>query len=292
MFTRNYRLLAYFVEVVNCGSIRGAARNLFVSAPVVSKALADLEANLNSTLLKRDKHELTLTSEGARVYAHALDMTQAAVNALASVDQPGNNVSGHLDINLPTELAAAWLPAVLEQYQQKHPAVTVEVTASDQTSEAQAQQQIVIRSEFALRQPQGYDGYFSMIPLCIACRPELIRNRKATMQRQLNSINFIGFSQSDRSNTLSAVEKKSGRDVTLHFAASTYVNNAQVIKEMALRGYGAAQLTEQSIIDDLAAGRLIKLGENYDFGYICQRMIFRDPYPSQAARAFRDLIIQ
>ena len=43
MFTRNYRLLAYFVEIVDCGSVRAAARRLFVSAPVVSKALADLD---------------------------------------------------------------------------------------------------------------------------------------------------------------------------------------------------------------------------------------------------------
>ena len=292
MFTRNYRLLAYFVEVVNCGSVRGAARNLFVSAPVVSKALADLEASLNTTLMIRDKHELSLTSEGAQVYTHALDMTQAAVNALSSASDPGEDFAGHLDINLPTELASTWLPSVLKRYSQRYPKVSIDVIASDQTSDKQQQEQIVIRSEFARRLPEQQDSYFSCLPLCIVCAPELIGQRKISLQRQLDSIAFIGFSQTDRSNTLNAIDKRSGHDVTLNFNTNTYVNNAQIIKEMALRGYGAGQLTEQSVVEELASGRLVKLGQDYEFGYICQRLIFRDQYPSPAARAFRDLVTE
>ena len=74
MFTRNYRLLAYFVEVVNCGSVRGAARNLFVSPPVVSKALADLEAEVNATLLQRGKRRLDLTAEGKVLCQNLLEV--------------------------------------------------------------------------------------------------------------------------------------------------------------------------------------------------------------------------
>lgn len=292
MFTRNYRLLAYFVEVVDCGSVRGAARNLFISAPVVSKALSDLEEGLNTTLLNREKNELTLTSEGAQVYAHALDMTQAAVNALSSVNDSGKDIDGHLDINLSTELASAWLPSVLKRFSAQYPEVTIEVIASDQTSGARQQHQIVIRSEFARRLPAEPGFYFNRFPLCIVCKPELIRRKQASLQQQLDSLPFIGFSQTDRSNTLSAVNKKTGRDVTLHFKASTYVNNAQVIKEMILRGYGAGQLTEQSIVDEIHSGRLFKLGPDHDFGYISQRLIFRDQYPSRAARAFRDFIVE
>ena len=156
----------------------------------------------------------------------------------------------------------------------------------------QQQQQIVIRSDFVRSLAVVPDGYFSFFPLCIVCVPELIPKRRISFQKQLDTIAFIGFSQTDRSNTLSAVDKRSGRDVTLSFKANTYVNNAQVIKEMILRGFGAGQLTEQSVVEELASGRLVKLGQHYDFGYIGQRLIFRDPYPSAAARAFRDLVTE
>lgn len=291
MFTRNYRLLAYFVEVVNCGSVRGAAANLFVSAPVVSKAIADLEESLNTTLLRREHRRVTLTPEGREVYTHALDMTQAAVTALGSVAATPETVSGHLEINLPTELASAWLPSVLQRFNRLYPEVSVEIFASDQTTEAhQQKQQIVIRSDFRTRRPAAGEAYFSSLPLCVACHPDLVGKPAADLQRQLAAVPFIGFSQTDKSNTLSALIKKTGREVTLSFNGNTYVNNAQVIKEMVLRGYGAGLLTRQSVQHELDRDQLTELGPGYSFGYICQRLIFRDKYPSAAARAFRDLV--
>ncbi len=293
MFTRNYRLLAYFVEVVDCGSVRAAARRLFVSAPVVSKALTDLEASLDATLLIRDRRQLRLTDAGRRVYQSAVTMTQAAVNALASVERTPAEIDGQLDINLPTELASAWLPEVLRRYRERHPGVSLEVVASDQIVPArERREQVIVRAEFVLHRSQADEAFFSLYPLCIVCAPELVGNRKAGFARQLGSIPFIGFSQTDRSNTLVAVERRSGRERLFAFDGNTYVNNAQVIKEMALRGYGAGQLTRRSVQSELAAGQLVELGTSYDFGYIGQRLIFRDPYPSAAARAFRDLVIE
>ena len=293
MFTRNYRLLAYFVEVVDSGSVRAAARRLFVSAPVVSKALTDLEASLETTLLIRDRRQLRMTDAGQRVYQSAVTMTQAAVNALASVERTPRDIDGRLEINLPTELASAWLPEVLRRYRERYPGVSLEVVASDQVVPArERREQVVVRADFLLRRSQADDDCFSLFPLCIVCAPELVRNPSAGFARQLASIPFIGFSQSDRSNTLVAVERRGDRERLFVFDGNTYVNNAQVIKEMALRGYGAGQLTRRSVVAELAAGRLVELGTKFDFGYIGQRLLFRDPYPSAAARAFRDLVIE
>ena len=293
MFTRNYRLLAYFVEIVNCGSVRGAARKLFVSAPVVSKALTDLEESLSATLLIRERHRLKLTDAGRRVYAGALDMTQAAVSALSSVDRPADDIDGHLDINLPTELASSWLPALLRAYRERHPRVSLEVVASDQISPQHEQrEQLIVRAEFALQAPHPIEPYFAIAPLCLVCAPDLVSGSPRGFARQLAAMPYIGFSQTDRSNTLPAIEKRSGREHLFAFDGNTYVNNAQVIREMAIRGYGAALLTRRSVAQDLTAGRLVEPGHGYSFGVICQRLIFRDAYPSHAARAFRDLVLE
>ena len=294
MFTRNYRLLAYFVEIVNCGSVRGAARNLFVSAPVVSKALADLEAEVNATLLQRGKKQLDLTVEGEQVYSHALNMTQSAVNALTSVSKPGETISGKLEINLPTELAASWLPMVLKDYQHRYPEVQLEVFASDQTDpEFQQRHQVVIRStyyEFG-HQPRD-DGCFNSIPLCVACTPDLLGKKRESLESRLARLPFIGFTQTTIHDSLHAIELKSGKARKFAINTTTLVNNAQVIREMVLRGYGIALLVESSVAADLSSGRLVRLDDRYSYGFIGQRMIFRDPYPSRAARAFQNLVIE
>ena len=233
MFARNYRLLAYFVEIVNCRSIRGAARNLFVSAPVVSKALADLEAEVNATLLTRGKNQLDLTREGEAVYSHALNMTQSAVSALASINQPGESVSGRLEINLPTELAASWLPPVLKDFQDRYPDVDIEVFASDQTDpEFRQRHQIIIRSTHSESEPRPADiNYFNSIPLCIACTPELIGAASESLAARLARLPFIGFSQSRNHDSLQGINIKTGKTKNFSINTTAIVNNAQVIKE-------------------------------------------------------------
>jgi LysR family pca operon transcriptional activator len=94
MPARDYRLLAYFVEIVDAGSLREAARRLSLSPPVVSAALADLEALARTTLLRRGRRGAVPTREGAALYETASAMVTAARAAM--VPPPSANTSGRL----------------------------------------------------------------------------------------------------------------------------------------------------------------------------------------------------
>lgn len=63
--------LIYFVETVETGSIGKASEKLYVSHQNISKALKQLEAELNLNLLKRSKNGVTLTPVGKPVYEYA-----------------------------------------------------------------------------------------------------------------------------------------------------------------------------------------------------------------------------
>ena len=56
--------MQYFMTVCNCGSVTKAADTLFVSRPVVSRVLHDLEEEFNTTLFIRTKTGLILTDQG------------------------------------------------------------------------------------------------------------------------------------------------------------------------------------------------------------------------------------
>ena len=53
-----------FVRVVQAGSFSGAARQLRVGQPAISKAIAQLEERLNVRLLLRSTHSVTATEAG------------------------------------------------------------------------------------------------------------------------------------------------------------------------------------------------------------------------------------
>src|SRR3954465_2703715 len=60
-----------FVRVVENGSFSGAARQLNVGQPAVSKTIAQLEDRLQVRLLLRSTHGLTPTEAGQRFYERA-----------------------------------------------------------------------------------------------------------------------------------------------------------------------------------------------------------------------------
>ncbi|MEM7293007.1 MAG: LysR family transcriptional regulator [Pseudomonadota bacterium] len=291
MFTRNYRLLAYFEEIVKTGSVRGAARNLFVTPPVVSKALADLEEELGSTLFQRKGRKLKLTEEGTRVHHFASQMARSAVDAMSSIDGDESELSGDIKITLPTELASAWLPPVLTRFMRAHPGVTANIDAIDEMLDLPTSaNDLAIRAEFYLDQDDTMQNYFVWLPLSLVCAPTLLDQAGRSLKSQLETLPFIAFTRVGIPETVPARHRRTRRLASFSHNAVVHVNSGQLIHALTQQGYGVALLIDSAIQSELDSGDLVRIGEDYSFGYVALRVEFRDQYPSRAARVFQRFI--
>lgn len=72
-----FQQLQYFLEVHRTGSVTKAAKNLFVSYPSVSVAIANIEKELGIILFARGPKGLSLTEQGQQVLEYANTITQA-----------------------------------------------------------------------------------------------------------------------------------------------------------------------------------------------------------------------
>src|SRR5260221_5195913 len=75
-----------FVRVVDAGSFSGAAKQLRLGQPAVSKTIAQLEERLGVRLLLRSTHGLTPTEAGRKFYQRvkkAIDATELAAAGAA-----------------------------------------------------------------------------------------------------------------------------------------------------------------------------------------------------------------
>jgi DNA-binding transcriptional LysR family regulator len=70
-----------FVRVVDAGSFSGAAKQLRVGQPAVSKTIAQLEERLGVRLLLRSTHGLTPTEAGRNFYERAKRSIEEAEEA-------------------------------------------------------------------------------------------------------------------------------------------------------------------------------------------------------------------
>ena len=63
--------LIYFEKIVEKGSMNEAAKELFVSQPSLSKAIRELEIEMDITLFQRGNTGITLTDEGREFLSYA-----------------------------------------------------------------------------------------------------------------------------------------------------------------------------------------------------------------------------
>lgn len=83
----NLTYLKYAVEVEKSGSITGAAQNLYMGQPNLSKAIKDLENEIGITLFKRTAKGVIPTRQGVRFLAYAKNIL-AQMDELESLYKP------------------------------------------------------------------------------------------------------------------------------------------------------------------------------------------------------------
>lgn len=129
----NLHLLRVFFTVVDLRSFSRAAETLFISQPAVSKAVRELEHQLGLPLLERgaggpkSARGVQLTPDGAAVFEHARGIFALERAAIEDVQARVGLQRGRLRVGASTTVGAYWLPQLLADFVQRHPAVDVQV---------------------------------------------------------------------------------------------------------------------------------------------------------------------
>jgi DNA-binding transcriptional LysR family regulator len=123
------RLLAMeaFVRVVDAGSFSGAAKQLRIGQPAVSKTIAQLEERLGVRLLLRSTHGLTPTEAGQKFYDRAKRSIAEAEEAELAACGTAATLSGRLRICAPLTFARLHVMPSLPIFLAEHPSLDVDV---------------------------------------------------------------------------------------------------------------------------------------------------------------------
>lgn len=289
MAARDYRLLAYFVEIVDAGSLREAARRLSLSPPVLSAALAALEAEVGATLLRRGRHGATPTPEGETLYRTAAAMVESARDAMAGFKARRARPAGRLRVTLPTELSLAWLPPILAAFEHEFPDIAVQVEAVDTAVDLKRSD-----CDAALRATHGFgDSSFpdaiAELPVELVAAPAMLRGLPQDGVRRLAALPLVALSAA-RVHGVYVARRRDGSEIRVPARIRIEVNNGYVAKEFAKLGFGAALVIGASVESDLRARHLVRAVPGLDFGRVVLRALLRDRHPSPAARAFIEFL--
>ncbi|KQZ59115.1 LysR family transcriptional regulator [Lysobacter sp. Root559] len=140
----NLHLLRTFLTVVEAQNFSRAAQLLFVSQSAVSKAVRELEHQLDLPLLERGGAEgkalrgVALTEHGRAVFEHARAIFALERAASEDVRDRAELRQGRLRIGASTTVAAYWLPQAIAAFARRHPTLELELVVgnTDEVSRA------------------------------------------------------------------------------------------------------------------------------------------------------------
>jgi DNA-binding transcriptional LysR family regulator len=120
-----------FVRVVDAGSFSGAAQQLHVGQPAISKTIAHLEGRLGVRLLLRSTHGLTPTEAGRSFYERAKRSIEEAEEAELAARGAAAALTGRLRISAPVTFARLQIVPRLPSFFAANPALEVDLVLED-----------------------------------------------------------------------------------------------------------------------------------------------------------------
>jgi DNA-binding transcriptional LysR family regulator len=187
-----------FLVTAEEGSLSAAARALGMTQPTLGRQVTALEAELGVALFERVGKGLELTPGGLELLSHVRSMGEAAQALALGASGQSQDVAGEVCIAASEVYAAFLLPPILAGLRQAHPAIEIEVLASNSTSDLRRREaDIAIRNVrpvqndlVARRLPDDAAGLF-------AARAYLDRIGRPETAADLRGAEFVGFDRTD-----------------------------------------------------------------------------------------------
>lgn len=123
-----------FVEVAQCQSFAAASRRLELSAPAVTRSVAQLEHALGVRLFNRSTRHVRLTDAGARYLEDTRRILEDVEQAEAMVSGSYAEPRGILSVTAPVLFGQKHIVPIITEYLQQNPSVTVRALFYDRVS--------------------------------------------------------------------------------------------------------------------------------------------------------------
>jgi len=287
----NLNRLTVFVAVIEAGSLTAAADRLGIAKTMVSTHMQRLEAEVGASLLVRTTRRISVTEAGRAFYEASRQILNVAEEALQALDQGGGVLRGTLRVATPVDYGAMVVTPVLVELRQQHPQLNIELVSGDRRVDLVAEGvDVAIRlgrladsSHRAVR-IGSYVRWLVASPAFVAARG------KPFTLAALAGLPFIGMAVLPKPLAVS-LESKSGKKQTVRFGAGFLADTATACRAAALAGGGVAALTDFSIGEDVAAGRLVRLLPDWSSPAQGIHALFPSArYPAPKVRVFIDAL--
>lgn len=257
--------LKTFVDVVEAGSLSGAAERLKVAKSVVSRRLKTLESRLGAQLLVRTTRRQSLTEAGEEFYERCRTVLAELEAAEGSVTESEDALCGRLRITAPQSFGLMHVtPAILE-FMARHPDLLIDLDLNDRLVDlAREGFDMAIRIG-ALKDSTLRARRLSRVRMTVCASPDYLAHFGVpSVPEDLKRHYCIRYSQVSNINIWHYRDcAREPRQVRVPIRALT--SSGDFVREAALAGFGVILVPTFLVCEALAAGKLISVLSEYEW---------------------------
>lgn len=252
------------LAIVRCGSFRAAAVELGMSTTAISNAVSKLERELDVRLFNRTTRSVALTYAGRIFVAQikpALEDIQKAMNTARSQQE---TPSGTLRINAFATAAREIMSPLVLTYLQRYPQVDIDIVTEGRLVDV-----VAAGFDLGVRSADLVPSDAVAIPLsqgrsiAVVASPAFLKERGIPKAPQdLLSFPCVRGRLPDGA-LLRWRFARDGEDLQLDVEGQITLDEASLARIATTNGVGIGYLMESDVRDDIAAGRLVRILEDW-----------------------------
>jgi DNA-binding transcriptional LysR family regulator len=250
------REMELFARVVETGSFSGAARDLKVGQPAISKAVAALEERLDVRLLVRSTRKLSPTEAGTAFYERAVRAIAEANEADAAAQGAGGGFEGRLRICSPVTFARLHLVPKLGGFLDAHPKLRLELIMDDRMIDLVAENvdaalQLGTLTDSSLRARK-----LAQADRLVVATPGYLAKR-GTPSTPTDLLEHDGVIYGQNSGGQEWVFRRGTSETSIRFRTRLTLSAAEGVREAVLAGQGFAITSRWMFSPELASGAVV-----------------------------------
>lgn len=281
--------LKSFHAAAETGSLTAAGERLSISQSAVSRQIAALEDQLQTTLFQRHARGLILTEAGRILHRATAEMASSARTAESALNDTGETPHGELHVTAPVAFGSFWLSPRMHKFADTQPRMRIKLSLSDRefdllTLEAECAIRLWAADKADLIQRKLMTVRTSLY----ASRDYIAKHGAPERAEDLDRHRIISYGQEEEHMKAVNWAQRVGRDDRPERDPALQINNVNGMMRAVRAGFGIADLPDYMVLRESGLVKVLPdvEGPTFDLFFI---------YPSDLKRsrriaAFRDFI--
>ena len=252
--------MVVFAQVIEQGTLSGAAKKIGLSRAVVSYHIKKLEAHLGIKLLNRSTRAISLTEAGTQYYQYCRVIAEQASNANLKIENLKHEPVGLIKITCPVNIGLQKIVPALNEFRALYPKIELDVMLTDDVINIM-KEGIDLAIRGAPLPDSGLQASkISTLATCLCGAPNYFEKHGIPKHpTQLTAHQWVLYKLT--SNTLELT--KGTRSFSIEMKGTISTNNAAAKTAFVMGGHGLGRIPVYDAKPKIIAGSLVSVLDDY-----------------------------